>query len=139
MNLEFIKQINEYIIESLIEARDDEILSLIDAPTYPSSKDIATASLLIEVTIKQSQRNRLERKKAEFTAYKSRQKQIEPLHRPVTKMISDIVATMQNTDNIPEGILLAFREQQESVSDEDIALIWQSLVELGLIDPKGKD
>lgn len=141
MNLEFVKQINEYVIESLLEANDEDILSKVDTPNYPTSEDITTASQLIQQAIQEDKRKRLEQKKAEFAAYNvSQESTFETLlRRPVTNMIADIVAAMQNTDEIPEGILVAFREQQEDASDEDIALIWQSLVELGLIDPNDND
>ena len=142
MNLGFIKQINEYVIESLLEANDDDILSMVDSPNHPTSEDIARASHLIQQAIQEDKRKRLEQKKAEFAAYKISQEGAseELLQRPVATMISNIVAAMQNnTHDIPEGILVAFREQQESASDEDIALIWQSLVELGLIDPDDND
>ena len=141
MNLGFIKQINEYVIESLLEANDDDILSIVDSPNYPTSEDIARASHLIRQAIQEDKRKRLEQKKAEFAAYKISQEGAseELLQRPVATMISNIVAAMQNTHDMPEGILMAFREQQERASDEDIELIWQSLVELGLIDPHDND
>jgi hypothetical protein len=141
MNREFIKQINEYVIQSLLEANDDDILSLVDTPGYPTSEEIAFTSRRIQQAIKEDKHKRLEHKKAEFAAYNIRQKTaFDALsHRSVGTMISDIVAAMQNTDAIPKGLLVAFREQQEHASDEDIALIWQSLVELGLIDPNDND
>ncbi|MEZ0122111.1 MAG: hypothetical protein AB9Q23_09955 [Candidatus Reddybacter sp.] len=141
MNLGFIKQINEYVIESLLEANDDDILSMVDSPDYPTSDDITTASQRIQQAIQEDKHKRLEQKKAEFAAYKISQASAFKalLQRPVATMISDIVAAMQNADDMPEGILVAFREQQESASDEDIALIWQSLVELGLIDSYDND
>lgn len=141
MNLGFIKQINEYVIQSLLEANDDDILSMVDSPDYPTSEEIALASQRIQQAIQEDKHKRLEQKKAEFAAYKIRQETgFEALlHRPVGTMISDIVAAMQNTNDIPEGVLMAFRGQQEHASDDDIALIWQSLVELGLIDPNDND
>ncbi|TNE75241.1 MAG: hypothetical protein EP334_10675 [Gammaproteobacteria bacterium] len=141
MNLEFVKQINEYVIESLLEATDEDILSNVGSPNYPTSEDITTASQLIQQAIQEDKRKRLEQKKAEFAAYNI-SKEITSkvlLRRPITNMIADIVAAMQNTNEIPEGVLVAFREQQEDASDEDIALIWQNLVELGLIDPNDND
>lgn len=141
INLEFVKQVNEYVIESILEASEEEILSLIDSLNYPTSEEIAATSQLVQQAIQLEKRRRLERNKAEFAAYeKSRENAIKLLqNRPVASMIADIVSTMQKGDGIPQGVLLAFREQQESTSDEDIALIWQSLVELGLIDPYEDD
>lgn len=141
MSREFLKQINEYVIESYLEASDIDILSMVDSPDYPSSEDISTASQIIRQAIQEDKRKRLEKKKAEFAAYKIRQETTDETlsHRSLDIMISDIVAAMQNTDAIPKGILVAFREQQEHASDEDIAQIWQSLVKLGLIDPNDND
>lgn len=139
MSLVFIKQINEYVIDSLLEASDDDILSMVDSPNYPTRKDITTTSQLIQVAIQQDKRRRLEQKRAEYAAYKSHQESIHNAlsNRSVTAMISDIVAAMQNNTSVPEGLLVAFRDQQDCASDEDIALIWRDLVELGLIDPHG--
>lgn len=141
MSREFLKQINEYVIESYLEASDNDILSMVDSPDYPSSDDISTTSQIIRQAIQEDKRKRLEKKKAEFAAYTIRQETTDETlsHRSLGTMISDIVAAMQNTDAIPKGILVAFREQQEHASDEDIAQIWQSLVELGLIDPNDND
>lgn len=141
INLEFIKQVNEYVIESILEASEEDILSLIDSHNYPTSEEIAATSQLVQQAIQGEKRRRLERNRAEFVAYeKSRENAIKLLQsRPVASMIADIVSTMQKGDGIPQGVLMAFREQQESTSDEDIALIWQSLVELGLIDPYEDD
>ena len=41
---------------------------------------------------------------------------------------------MQNQEKVPKGIILAFREQGQNGSEDDIKEIWQNLVELGLID-----
>lgn len=141
MSREFIKQINEYVIESLLDTSDDEILSMVDSPGYPTSEEIAVAAQLIQHSLKEEKRRRLEQKKAEFAAHKLHQVSAFEalLRRSVGTMISDIVTAIQKTDAIPEGILLAFREQQENASDDDIARIWQSLVELGLIEPYDDD
>lgn len=141
MSLEFIKRINEYISESVLEAEDQEILSCIDSPSYPSNRDIAKASKRIQIAIQDSKRRRLAEKKAAFAAHKASQqgtsKRAE--RRTASAMIADIAKALQNSDSVPEGILLAFREQQDNASDEDIERIWQSLVDLGLIDPDEKD
>lgn len=141
INLQFIKQINEYVIESLLDEKDDEILSMVDSPDYPTSDDISLASKLIRQAIQEDKRKRLEKKKAEFDAYKATQdKSLKELRQnSIASMITDIVNAIQNPKNIPEGILVAFREQQTKASDEDIVQIWQSLVELGLIDPNDND
>ena len=140
MNLNFIKQINEYVIESILEASDADILSMIDSLDYPTSEDITTASQIIKPALKEDKRKRLERKKSEFYAYKEKNdSNLSALQRQVGTMISDIVAAIQRNGDVPEGIIMAFRNQQTSASDEDIAKIWQDLVELGLINPGDND
>ncbi len=93
------------MIKSYLEASDNDILSMVDYPDYPSSEDISTTSQIIRQAIQEDKRKRLEKKKAEFASYKIRQETTDETfsHRSVSTMISDIVATMQNTDVIPKG------------------------------------
>lgn len=141
MTLKFIQQINEYVIGSIFEANDQEVLSRIDSSGYPTSDDIANATQLIQQVIQEEKRRRLTKRKAEFAAYKASQEftQVSAERRSVSAMIADIATALQNKDEVPQGILLAFRDQQDHASDEDIVRIWESLVELGLIDPDDKD
>lgn len=137
MTLAFIKQINEYVIDATIEASDEEILSAIGDSGYPSQKDIHHARTLITQAVKEQRQYRLDQKKAAFQAYRQEQKcaQSPPPKRSIPEMLSDIVAAMQNKDKVPEGIILAFREQGQDGGEDDIKKIWQNLVELGLINP----
>ncbi len=142
MSQRFIQQINGYVIKSLLEADDDEILSLVDTPNYPTNTDITGAALLIENAIQESKHERLIQKKAEFEAHKNNQviNDEDVLNRPVTTMLSDIVAAMQNKSGaVPEGMLVAFRNQQTQASDEEIVRMWKHFVELGLIEPTDED
>lgn len=141
MTLKFIQQINEYVIDSIFEANDQEVLSRIDSSGYPTSDDIANATRIIQQVMQDEKRRRLAKRKAEFAAYKASQEPNEERaeRRNVSAMIADIAAALQNKDEVPQGILLAFRDQQDNASDEDIVRIWESLVELGLIDPDEKD
>ena len=51
-------------------------------------------------------------------------------------MIRDIVDALQNkADSVPQGILMAFRNQQEQADESSIHEIWSDLVNLGLITP----
>jgi hypothetical protein len=52
MTLEFIKQINEYVIDSIIEASDEEILACVGSDDYPSQQDIYQARTVITQAIK---------------------------------------------------------------------------------------
>ncbi|MEW7974777.1 MAG: hypothetical protein AB2821_14975 [Candidatus Thiodiazotropha endolucinida] len=137
MTLAFIKQLNEYVIEATIEASDEEILARIGNEGYPSQQDIHQARDLITQAVKEQRQNRLSQQRAAFEVYKQEQNTTKNItaKRSVPEMLSEIVAAMQNKDKVPEGILLAFREQSQNGSEDDIANIWQNLVELGLIDP----
>jgi len=137
MTLAFIKQINEYVIEAIIEASDEEILTCVSSDGYPSQQDIYQARTLITQTIKEQRQLRLSEQRAAFQTYKQEQKfvQDEPPKRTISEMLSDIVSAMQNQDKVPEGVILAFREQGQGGSENDILEIWQNLVELGLIEP----
>ena len=137
MTLAFIKQINEYAIEATIEASDEEILACVDSDGYPSQQDIYQARTVITQTIKEQRQLRLSQQREAFQVYKQEQNvaQDAPPKRTIPEMLSNIVVAMQNQDKVPEGIILAFREQGQSGSEDDIFEIWQNLVELGLIDP----
>jgi hypothetical protein len=137
MTLAFIKQINEYVIDATLEASEEEILASIGDSGYPSRQDIHQARTTITQAVKEQRQYRLSQKKAAFQLYKQEQKGVQntPPKRTIPEMLSDIVAAMQNKDKVPEGIILAFREQGQEGSEDDIVEIWQNLVELGLIDP----
>lgn len=137
MTLAFIKQINEYVIEATIEASDEEILACVGSDGYPSQQDIHQARAVITRAVKEQRQYRLSQQRADFQAYKQEQNvtQNASPNRSIPEMLSDIVAAMQNQNKVPEGIILAFREQGQGGSEDDIVEIWQNLVELGLIDP----
>ncbi len=137
MTLAFIKQINEYVIDATLEASDEEIFASIGDAGYPSQQDIHQVLATISQAVKKQRQYRLSQQKAAFQLYKQEQKGVQNTHpkRTIPKMLSDIVAAMQNKDKVPEGIILAFREQGLSGNEDDIVEIWKNLVELGLIDP----
>jgi len=141
MTQAFINQINEYVIDATLEASDEEIFATIGDVGYPSKQDIHQARATITQAVKEQRQYRLFQKKAAFQAYKQEQKNIRliPLKRSIAEMLSDIVAAMQNKDKVPKGIILAFREQGQDGSENDIVEIWQNLMELGLIDPNAND
>jgi len=138
MTLEFIKQINEYVIEATMEASDEAILCSIGETGCPTWDDIRAARLEIDQAVKKQRKYRLEQKRSEFIESKNKQ----PLtlksvgaKKSISTMLTDIVQAMQNKDNVPEGLLIAFRKEGQSGSEDDIKKIWLSFVELGLIDP----
>lgn len=136
MKLEFIKQINEYVIDATMEASDEEILATIGDSGYPSQNDIHQAREQITLAVKEQRQHRFLQKKADFQAYKQEQKSVQNVlaKRSIPEMLSDIVEAMQNQEKVPEGIILAFRKQGQNGSEDDIKKIWKNLVELGLID-----
>jgi hypothetical protein len=142
MNLEFIKQVNEYVIEAILETDDHETLALIDQTNWPSQIDLNNAKAVISQKLATRQKQILAQNKAEFQAYKKDKNnflEMQKSSRTVTEMLSDIVKSMQNKDTVPEGILMAFRDQGQAGSDDDIKRIWKALVELGVIDPNKDD
>ena len=141
MTLIFIKQINEYVIDATLEASDEEILASIGSDGYPSQQDIHLARTTITQAVKKQRQYRLSQQKAAFQAYKQEQKGVQNFSpkRSISEMLSDIVTAMQSQDKVPEGIILAFREQGQKGSEDNIVKIWQNLVELGLIDPTDTD
>lgn len=141
MTLAFIKQINKYVIDATLEASDEEILACVGSDGYPSQQDIHRALETITRAVKEQRQYRLSQQKAAFQTYKQEQEDTQnvPLKRSIPKMLSDIVAVMQNQAKVPNGIVLAFREQGQGGSEDDIVKIWRSLVELDLIDPNDTD
>ncbi len=141
MKLAFIKQINEYVIDAILETSDEEILASVGDNGYPSQQDIHQARAMVMQAVKEQRQYKLSQKKAAFQLYKQKQTNVQnaPSKRSIAEMLSDIVTTMQNKDKVPEGIILAFREQSQGGSDGDITEIWQNLVELGLIDQYDTD
>ncbi len=142
MTLAFIKQINEYVIDATLEVSDEEILSTIGDNSYPSENDIHLARAFITRAVKEQRKFRLSQKKIAFQNYKQEQKNTladRPHKRSVPEMLADIVAAIQNTEKVPSGIILAFREQSQDGSEDDIKEIWRNLVELGLINPNDTD
>ncbi|WP_022954812.1 hypothetical protein [Leucothrix mucor] len=140
MTIAFIKQINEYVINATLEASDEAILASVGSDGYPSPQEVQQACAAITQTISQQRANRLSQEQSAFAEYKKNQKNIQNAQqrRSIPEMLSDIVSTMQKQNKaVPDGIILAFREQGKGDSEEDIIEIWQNLVELGLIDPNG--
>ena len=141
MTLEFIKQINEYVIDTILEADDEEILASVGRAGYPTRHDVQQACTSITQAIREYRVNRLSQQQSLFEAHKQNQKNVQSASKKksISEMLSDIVSAIQNQDEVPEGIILAFREQGKEGSEGDIATIWHNLVELDLIDPNDID
>jgi len=142
MNINFIKQINNYVIESTIEADDDEILSTIGHTNYPTWEDIHSVQDFILTAVKCKRQQRLEKNRAlYFDAKKEREhsRAFAKTTKTVSEMFSDIIVAMQDKDKVPKGLLVAFRKQGQDGNDDDIKELWHTLVELGLIEISDDD
>lgn len=138
MNKAYLRSLNELIIQSTLEASDEETSSLIDSPYGISYEKITAIRNDINVQIKKYRDVRLEKLKKDFMESQRQQKiSIEKAAANLTidSMLKSIAAVMTHSEGLPEGLLLAFREQNGQVGDEAIIEAWKNLVELGLIDP----
>lgn len=141
MNTLFFKQINELIIEADFE--DDNITASIGEEGFPTADEILQIKGFVSEAIDESRKLRLERIKASFNQNrenKSKKMTSVQVGRSLQEMLGDIVKAMQSPEQVPNGLLIAFREQSanQAASEEDIKEIWESLYQLGLIDIDGK-
>ena len=141
MRIEFLKEINELIIDSTLDESDEVVLGSIGKANYPTIQDIESAKLTVNKAIASFNKEKLENKRAEFEAHKASQMEqdLSSNSKTIPQMLGDIVAALRNEDKVPEGLLLAFREQSQGGSEEDLKELWISLVQLGLIDIKDDD
>jgi len=142
MTLAFTEFVSALIQENIIESPDDEIIRNLNKDGFPTSEHIEQARTIIHSVIANSRKNRLQSKKQEFIDWKdSRIKSVQNNIQNVDDMVSQIVSAMTSRpDNIPERLLIAFRNQdQNNTTDEDIQSLWNDLVSLGLIDPKAPE
>lgn len=139
MTIAFLRAINEYFIDSVMEADRKDIEGAIGTSGYPTHLDIDRMSNYIADTVQSARTTQLIEKRKAFEFYKQTQEHRstniigEP--KSVRDMLSDIVTAISNPDSVPEGLLVAFREQSDGGDDGDIRNIWQDLVKLGLIQP----
>ncbi len=141
MNTGFLKQINELIIEADFE--DNDITASIGKEGFPTIDEILRIKAFVSKAIDESRKLRFERIKASFNRNrenKSKKMTSVQASRSLQEMLGDIVKAMQNQEQVPNGLLIAFREQSanQAASKEDIKEIWESLYQLGLIDIDGK-
>jgi hypothetical protein len=134
----FTQFISNLIDESILETSDDDILGNLNTKGYPKIEDIAQAKSNISLLIAKSRSNRLQSTKQDFLNWKkSKDQSVKHKVKSIDEMVADIVAAMTSKpDNVPEGLLIAFRDQDENTSDEDIESLWSDLVTLDLITPK---
>lgn len=138
MTKAYLRSLNELIIQSTMEAGDEEVSSLIDSPHGISYEKITAIRNNINFQIKKYRDTRLEKLKQDFIESQRQQLlSVEKAAANVTidSMLRSIAAVINRSEDLPEGLLLAFREQSGQVGDEAIIEAWKNLVELGLIDP----
>ena len=139
MSVGFVKEINDLISDAILESSDEEILSNIGKAGYPSWNSVREAKKLLAQAVAKSRASRLEQAKVSFAKDKEKNSGIRTdklATKNINDMIVDIVQAMQTKgESIPNGLLVAFREQSKEGSEQDIKEIWESLVSLGLIDP----
>lgn len=138
MTKAYLRSLNELIIQSTLDASDDDISLLIDSPSGISSEKIKNICDRISAKVKKYRDDRLIKQRQDFFAWQRQQKDF--VEKAASKinigdMLKDIVAVMTQPEKVPEGLLLAFREQSGKISDEGIIETWKNLVALGLIDP----
>jgi len=142
MSALFLKIMNEYIIGSIIESSDKEYSSNIGHDDYSSQEGINSARSFIHSAIKEKRQERLTRTKELYAQSRNPKNSILDnlsSRKTIQGMFSQVVSVMQDKERVPEGLLVAFREQGQNGSEEDIRNIWKSLVELGLIDSEQDD
>lgn len=135
----FVEDMNELIYEATLDASDEEILAEFDLSDPLRKFQLRRIENIIVEYITKSRNARLRSVKESF--HKSKQQRISERQamlagKNITEMLVDIINVIgKNEGKVPKGVLLAFREQGEEGSEEDIKKIWEDLVDLGLIDP----
>lgn len=140
MSIRFLQHINDLIIET--DTDETEILALVGQDGFLTAQEIEDVKTFIQDAIADNRKARLDQVKADFIrnrAQANKKLADTKRDRSLSDMLGDIVKAIQNTDRVPEGILLAFREQStnQAASEQDIREIWESLLQLGLIDIEG--
>lgn len=139
MSINLLKEVNNLLIEATFEASDEEILGLIGKDGYPNAEEVSHIQTTIQNKVHGNRESRLQNAKRNFSRDINQTNKIittKKATRTIEQMLGDIVSAMQNTDKVPDGLLIAFREQSKSgeANESDIRDIWESLVRLGLID-----
>lgn len=143
MSIQLLREMNELVIEADIERPDNEILSLLGLNGFPTFGQLSELQAALSNAITLNRAERLNRAKSEFSKHfeDSKRKFISSRSLSMMDMLQDIVKAMQDPNKVPEGLLLAFREQSQNqeASEDDIREIWESFARLGLIDPDEKN
>jgi len=136
MSIAFLEEIDELIAQATIEATEEDIKNSFGAsPEFLLS--LQKINAVINQAVTENRKTRLNALRSAFTSSKENTANIRKISatRSIDKMLSEIAAVIKNKNSsIPEGMILAFRNQGVAASDEDIKNMWHKLVDLGLID-----
>ncbi|RDL44150.1 hypothetical protein DN730_10985 [Marinomonas piezotolerans] len=143
MSMKLLREINELVIEADIEQSDKEILARLGLNGFPTHSQLLVLQTALSDAITHNRTERLSRAKLGFSRHleDSKRKSIFSLGLTMADMLQDIVKVMQDSNKVPKGLLVAFREQSQNqeASEDDIREIWESFARLGLIDPDEKN
>lgn len=138
MTLKFINKMNELIADSYLEMSDEEIRLLIHSPNGPAEHEISSIKNILDQQVKVSRAKQLASARKQFEDHRNvvNDRTIRSADTSVDAMIKNIVDVLQNKSNsVPNGIVLAFRNQSKMSDEKSIQEIWSDLVDLGLINP----
>ena len=143
MSINLLREINELVVEADIEQPDNEILARLGLYGFPTLSQLSELQTALSNAITVNRAERLNRAKLEYRRRldDSKRRVISSHSLSLADMLQDIVKAMHNTNKVPEGLLVAFREQSrnQEASEDDIRKIWESFARLGLIAPDEKN
>jgi hypothetical protein len=136
MSIAFLEEIDELIAQATIEATEEDIKNSFESsPEFLLS--LKKINAVINQAVTENRKTRLNALRSAFISSKENSANFRKISatRSIDKMLSEIAAVIKNkNDRVPEGMILAFRNQGVAASDEDIRDMWHKLVDLGLID-----
>lgn len=142
MSLRLLQELNHLIIEGDIEQSDEDVLAQLGRNGFPSLSQLTALQASLSQAISYSRAERLASAKSAFNQHlvDSKKAFLSFRNLSMSDMLQDIVQAMQNSEKVPDGLLMAFREQSQNqeASEDDIREIWESFVRLGLIDTDEK-
>lgn len=137
MSINLLREINELVVEADIEQPDNEILSRLGLYGFPTLSQLSEIQTALSNAIIVNRAERLNQAKLEYRKRldDSERRVISSRSLSLADMLQDIVKAMHNPNKVPEGLLVAFREQSQNqeASEDDIREIWESFARLGLI------
>lgn len=144
MSVRLFEEINEMLIESSFECADSEVMSSLGENGYPDENTVCNVQSELLKAINKNREKRLKTVRSDFLSFESKvSNNASDISENMSDeaMISDIALVMSGNHNVPEGIMIAFREQSQSSKFDrnDIQKIWKDLYELELIKREDKE